>query len=342
MKDFLGQFKDRFLKEKFSVGFDLGASTIKVVKLRSLAEGGIELCDFNFEPVQKDLKPIFKKIRQSLKTRRINISISGPATIIRYVNFPKMEQGEFNQSLKFEAEKNIPFTISEVNIDGYILKPDLPENKMLVLIAAAKKEFVNERLKLVENVGFRVKLIDIDSLALINAFNFNYLDEADLKGKTIALLNIGATGSNLNILTDGTPYLSRDIVIAGDSFTQRFADVLGMDFNAAEDYKLNPDREKSDKANAAMEAVLLNLTNEIRRSIDYYESQSASSPVKIFLSGGGTKLLGLKEKMAELLGIEVEYWDPLRKISVTGNIDQQKLKELSNQLAVAVGSALHP
>ena len=72
---------------------------------------------------------------------------------------------ELRQALKFEAQKHIPFSVSEVNLDGYILKDDLPDNKMLVLIAAVKKDLVTQRLKLIEGLGYHTNIIDIDSIA---------------------------------------------------------------------------------------------------------------------------------------------------------------------------------
>ena len=326
-------------KERFSVGLDIGTSTIKAVKLK-FSKDQVELCSFDLEPTQVDIGPVLKKISESYDIKRINLSVSGPSTIIRYVDFPRMNQGELKQALKFEAEKYIPFSISEVNLDSYVLKPELPDNKMLMILAAVKKEFINQRLKLIENSGLNANLIDIDSLALVNAFEFNYSGDDNLKGKTIALLNIGACLTNLNILEVGSPRLSRDIQIAGNNFTQKLQDTLAMDFKSAEELKLHPDKERLDKMIKAVESTLSNLAREVRASFDYYESQSASNVVKIFLSGGGSKFPGLKDMLVNLLGMEVEYWDPLKRINVANHIESQRLKSVSSQLTVAVGLAL--
>lgn len=360
------RLRDRFSKERFSIGLDIGTSTIKLATLK-FTKDKAELYDFYLEPIQSDLTQTIRRITQLTDTKAVNsipmfrygvnISVSGPSTIIRYVNFPKMNDNELKQALKFEAEKHIPFPIAEVNLDSHILKQDLPDDKILVLLAAAKKEFVNQRLKIIEDAGINVNIVDIDSIALINAFNFNYSqDDDDFKAKTIALINIGASLSNLNILEGRLPCLSRDIHMGGNNFTHRVADVSGIDFKSAEELKLNPDEESSNKVALAIESVLSNLAQEIRASFDYYESQRASSVVKIFLSGGGGLFAGLKDMLVNLLGIEVEYWDPLRVIDISNSIDLQKagafrntkvpegvngIRVLSRQLAVAVGLALH-
>jgi type IV pilus assembly protein PilM len=326
-------------KDKYSVGLDIGTQSIKIAKLKILQEQ-VELSDFNLVPVQLEMGEILKKIKQAMDIETVNIGISGPQTVVRQINFPKMNQDELKQALKFEAQKYIPFPITEINLDGYILKADLPENKMLVLIAAAKKELINQRIKLIEDVGLKLDIICIDSISLINAFNFNYAKEDFFKQKAIALLNIGATITNLDILENGTPRLSRDINIAGNDFTQKIMEIFGLDFKSAEELKLNPDELKSQKLLTAQESIFTNLASEIRTSFDYYESQSTTSVVKIFLSGGGSNFIGLKDTLANSLGIEVEYWNPLKQVSLSSEMDPAKLKTFSNHLAVAVGLAL--
>lgn len=301
-------FKDRFLKERFSVGLDIGSAAIKLVKLRFFKDA-VELCGFALQPNSGDLTAALKEIRQSQEVTKVNLSVSGPAAIVRYVNFPKMSAEELKQALKFEAQKHLPFSIEEVNFDSFILKDNLTENKILVLLAAVKKELINQRLKLIAEAGLKADTIDLDAVALVNAFNFNYPQLSDdLSDKSIALLNIGAELSNLSILEAGSPRLSRDIHL------QKVAEVS--------------------------ELALSNLATETRVSFDYYESQSALSVAKIFLSGGGSQISGLKDMLANQLGIEVEFWDPFKKINVSGGLDADKIKASSAQLAVAVGLAL--
>lgn len=337
---FFNKFKDGLSRERFSLGLDIGTTSIKLVKLK-FSKDTVELSSFNLEPIQLDLETVLKNIIKSQDTKRVNLSVSGPSAIIRYVNFPRMNSEELKQALKFEVQKYIPFSVDEVNIDSFILKEDLPDNKMLVLLAAVKKEFLEQRLKIIESAGLKASIVDIDSLALVNAFNFNYAKDSDiLKNKTIALLNIGAAVSNLNILEDGIPRLSRDIQIAGNNFTQKLMDIFGLDFKSAEELKINPDKERLQKASQTIEAVLTNLGSEVRTSFDYYESQSASNVIKIFLSGGSTLFSGLKDTLANLLSIEVESWDPIGKINIGNSVDAEKVKAVSNQLAVAIGLAL--
>ncbi|MFH1281368.1 MAG: type IV pilus assembly protein PilM [Candidatus Omnitrophota bacterium] len=339
MKNIFFKMKLPEVKERFSFGLDIGTQLIKCVKLK-VNGNSAELVAFDVEESQLDPVDALKKITRAQNADLVNISFCGSSTIIRYVNFLRMSKSELRQALKFEAAKHIPFALDEVNLDAEILKDDLPDNKMLVLIAALKKEFTRQRLKSLEGAGLRPNIVDIDSLALINAFNFNYPNVQIAEHKSICLLNIGSTITNVNIIDNAAPRLSRDIHFGGASFTKKLMDIFEIDFKAAEALKLNPDPERADKVMASFESVLTNLALEIRTSFDYYESQNTSNVIKIFLSGGGSKIIGLKDMLASFLGIEVEFWDPFGQIKINDKLDAAKLNKFTSLFNVAVGLAL--
>jgi type IV pilus assembly protein PilM len=339
MKNIFSKVKLPGTKERFSFGLDIGTQSIKCVKLK-VSGNSTELVAFDVEESQLDPIDVLKKIKHAQNADFVNISFCGVSTVIRYVNFLRMSKSELRQALKFEAQKHIPFSLEEVYLDGEILKDDLPDNKMLVLIAALKKEFIQQRLKSLDDAGLRPNIVEIDSLALINSFNFNYPKVEIPENKSVCLLNIGSTISNVNIMDNTAARLSRDIHSAGANFTKKLMDIFNIDFKSAEELKFNPDPERADKVKAIIESVLTNLALEIRTSFDYYESQNNSNVVKIFLSGGGSKLAGLKEMLAGCLGIEVETWDPFKQIKINDKLDVAKLNKFSGQFNIAVGLAL--
>jgi type IV pilus assembly protein PilM len=353
MKNILSKIKMPKAKERFSFGLDIGTQSIKCVKFK-VSGTSCQLVSFDIQDSQLDPTEVLKKIKHDQGADLVNISFCGASTVIRYVNFMRMSKNELKGALKFEAQKHIPFSVEEVNLDAEILKDDLPENKMLVLVAAIKKELIRQRIKVLENSGLRPNIIDIDSLALVNAFNFNYpkteLPEskpesngaasANPAHKSICLLNIGSAITNVNILDNGLVRLSRDIHAGGTNFTKKLMDTFDLDFKAAEDLKINPSEDKADKIRLGVESVLTNLAAEIRTSFDYYESQNTANVVKIFLSGGTCKIAGLKEMLGSCLGLPVEIWDPFKLIEVSETIDKQKLNKFNEQFNVAVGLAL--
>ena len=339
MMNILSKIKLPGVKERFSFGLDIGTQSIKCVKLKINASA-IELVAFDLQESQLDPTEALKEIKRVQGADLVNISFCGASTVIRYVNFPRMSRLELKGALKFQAQEHIPFSVEQVNLDAEILKDDLPENKMLVLIAALKKELIPQRIKVLENAGLSPNIIDIDSLALVNAFNFNYPKVEIPENKLICLLNIGSTITNVNILDNGLARLSRDIHCGGANFTKKLMDIFEMDFKAAEELKINPPEDKADKISTCAESVLTDLASEIRTSFDYYESQNTANVVKIFLSGGGSKITGLKEMLTACLGIPVETWDPFKQIKISDAIDRQKLDKFYGQFNVAVGLAL--
>jgi len=318
---------------------NIGVSSVKMARLR-FSKDTVELTGFEVMEDRGDLETLLKKLIQDYSIKRVNISVSGQQAITRYVEFPRMSPDELRQSLKFEAQKHIPFPIGEVNLDACILRSDLPDNKMMILLAAVKKESLSQRLKLLYGFDLEVGVVDVDSLALMNAFEFNYSQEENIKDRTIALLNIGSSTSNLNIIDGGYPSLSRDVNIGGNNLTQRAADALNLDFKAAEKMKTSADKGMNEKIAVAVEPVLAKLAQEVRTSFDYYESRTVTSVGKIFISGGGSLFPGVSGSLSNLLGIEVSNWDPFKRISAGPAVDHRKLRELSGQMAVAVGLAL--
>lgn len=291
--------KKNFSREHLSAGLDIGADFVRAVKLQSNGSK-VVIRGLDSKPSQQDLKKALKELKESLGLEVVNIGLSGPSVVIRYINFPRMSESELAGALKFEAEKHIPFPLAEVVLDSHILKEDFAENKMLVLIAAVKKDYLNQRLSLMGEAGLKCAVVDINSLAVINAFKFSFFQGQPLKEKVIALVNVDSTAS-LDILEGGLPFLSRDIQASAD---------------------------------------ISRLEDELRTSFDYYESQSASSVEKVFLSGSGACSGELKESFASGLGLEVECWDPLKSMELADGVKVNDLKGLSAQFAVAVGLAL--
>ncbi|MBI4707902.1 MAG: type IV pilus assembly protein PilM [Candidatus Omnitrophica bacterium] len=336
----ISKYTKRFSRDHFVAGLDVGSASVKVVKLKVTGQGS-ELCGFFIDKFESSAVDAINKIKERLgQVDRINFSVEGPSTIIRYVNFPLMSAEELKKALKFEAQKHIPFSLQEINLDGCILSQDLPDNKMLVLLAAAKKELIEQRLKFINDAGLKPGAIDLDSLALVNAFCYNYPVNDDAQRKTTVLLNIGSSFSNLNILEGDLPRFSRDIHIASNNFNHRIMEMFGVDFKSAESLKVDMPQEKSEQIVAAFDSVMANLATELRISFDYYESQTSSAVGRIFISGGGSIFPGLKESLANLLGIEVEYWDPFNKIGIAASVDVENLKKHKSELAVAAGLAL--
>lgn len=315
------------------VGLDIGSSVVKCIQIekkRKILGFGIqEILNGN---VKEAVLRVAKEV--NLKTKRVNISLCGPQTITRFIPFPKLEPKEFKNSLRFEAEKHIPFGTEGVFLDGIILK-EIEPDKVLALVVGAKKEFVHSKCDLIKDCGLEPDIVDIDSLCLCNLFNLT----CESKDRVAGILNIGTVYSNLVIIEDKTPVFSRDILIGSKLFIDRLTEYFSIDFPTAQRLLSEP-KDKSDQIAEVFREEMSNLISEVRASFDYYESRSGLSVEKMYLGGGGSIFEGVTGSLKDLLGIEIGSWDPLKSFLIDRSLDSQRLNNLSKQFYVALGLTL--
>jgi type IV pilus assembly protein PilM len=331
------------------VGIDIGTYSVKMVKL-DMQKGKIRLVNCGMTLIKdNDVSAAVRDLLQitGLNTNVVNIGLSGKGVVLRDILFPKMPLNELRQSIGTEADKYIPFPIEEMLMDCCILKELPSENKMFILIAAAKKSIIQNKISLLSRLNLEPRVIDINSIALVNGFNELRLSSGSKEGseqetrhRVIGILDIGAGISSLNILEDNLLKLSRYIYIGGNEFTKKIAYALNSDFDYAEKSKCNPSNGDWIKNLESCDLLLNNLTHELRISFDYYETENNISIGKLYLSGGGAYLKGLDEALGKSLGIETEIWDPTLYLEIDSKLDIAELKAWPSKLAVAIGLAL--
>jgi type IV pilus assembly protein PilM len=304
---FFSPFKKKKQKKKIKIGLDWGFSSLKVVILESEDDTYLLKDAKIIQLPSRDLN-LSSLVKNLDLSGGVTLGICGPNVVVRYVSMAKMSWEEFKNSLRYEAASHLPFPVEESNLDGVILK-DLPDNQMLVMLAAAKKDFINKRLELFQEAGISVNILDIDSLALINAFNYTHPLVQD---GAVALLNIGASVTNINILEDGVPHFTRDINVAGKDFSRE----------------------------GSRDIAIADFVSEIRKSFDYYEAGSSAVINKIFLSGGGSLISGLVTSIESILGIHIEQWEAFSNFKFAPTLDEASIRKNSSQFAVAIGLAL--
>ncbi|MFH1655609.1 MAG: type IV pilus assembly protein PilM [Candidatus Omnitrophota bacterium] len=336
-------------KPRINIGLDIGSFFVKAVALR-IQKDKAELLKFAIKQVSKNslgdsIKDILSEFNFADKV--VNLSIAGQGVVVRSIQMPKMSISEVKNAVRFEAEKHIPFPVDEVFMDCFILKQLPEENKMLVLVAAAKKELVQRHLGLLKRLGLEAKVIDVDSMALTNIYNRLDSKEESVgtdtgtvqPKKAVALLNMGASFCSLCILKNDMPRFVRDIFIGGDDFTKRIVNILNLSQIDAEKIKCNPGSDW-EKITGACETILNNLINEIRRSFDYFESDANVAIGSLYLSGGGSCFKGIDEILKNHINVEVKFLDPFIGLEINEGLNTEELKSQSRKLAVAVGAAL--
>lgn len=331
-------------KPRKRAGLDIGSHAVKIVEISQGPEktmlvglGSRKVRGLPKEKLADSIKALAEEIGVTAKD--FNISVSGPSVIVRLISMPKMTKEDLKGAIRFEAEKFIPFDIKDCILDFQILKKDDKTNKLDILLAAAKKDYIEERMKLVESAGYSISVVDVDSFALINSFLRNLPTPGS--DKTIALLNIGAALTNLSIIKGDTICLVRDVMIGGNDFDNAISKSLSLDIGAVEELKSSP-KEKLQEVVTAIKPVFNNLLDEVRLSCSYYENQCGRNVDEFYLSGGNSLLAGSEEMFQEAFNVKPSIWDPMQFLDISsgGRIDKKLLKGIKGSFAVAVGLAL--
>jgi type IV pilus assembly protein PilM len=344
-----------FKSKKDIIGIDIGTSSVKMVQLRE-SKGVYHLVSLGVAPLSSeaivdntimDSGAVVDAIRglvesHDVKTKNVATSISGHSVIIRKILLPIMTEEEMESSIQWEAEQYIPFDISEVNIDFQILGTDAGDpSQMSVILVAAKKDFVNDYLAVFKECGLSPVVMDIDCFAIENVFEVNYgFEDNDI----IALVNMGASAMNINILKNGASVFTRDIQAGGNMFNEEIQKRLGLSTEDAEKIKIG---EGGVDVDATLLAEVLadateNLAQEVQRSLDFFSATSSDEKVqKLYVAGGVSRTPQIKEALEKRLGVSVEQLDPFRQIVVNEkDYDLEYIQAIGPVFAVAVGLAM--
>ncbi len=345
-------------KKKNLVGLDLGSSAIKLVELSSKAkrhEEIYELTALGYEPLPHQaivegtiidstaVSDAIKKLFAELKIKNNNVatSISGSAVSIKKIPLPLMSSEELEESIQWEAKHHISLPIEDVNLDYFILNTYPEQGKMEIILTAARKDRINLYSTAVIQAGRNVALMDVDGLALQNAFEVNYEMYRD---RVVALINIGASVTNINIVASGVPLLIRDISFGGNHFTDLIQKEFSLTFEKAESLKRGNSVEGISPAviQPLIQIGFNDLKREIAQTFDYLRlSYSDKRVERIVLSGGSSKLPGIQSFLSKEFDCPVELFNPFRNIHFNERFyDRDFLMEMAPIFSVAVGLAL--
>lgn len=326
---------------KVRAALDIGSFFIKAMAV-SESDDAIALTGFALKRIESPSRDgVIAAVKSAAQEARITvkdvaISVSGPTVLVRFISMPKMKNDELAGAAKFEAEKFIPFNINECVVDYHILRKNERENKLDLILVAAKKEFVEEKIKMVEDAGFGVKVVDIDSLAITNAFLKAVAPSGN--GKTVALIDIGSSLSNLSILSGGSLCFVRTITMAGNDFDEAISRGLGVDASSACELKVKPDARAGEIA-GIVKSTANALIDEMKLSFEYYENLCGGAVDEICLSGGSSALIGIVDSLGGAFGTRPIIWDPVRFMDTSG-VDAGSLEGVKRHLTVAAGLIL--
>jgi len=335
------------------VGLDIGSRTIKAAEIietkrgqilkkfgmTDITPGLIEEGTINDpEDVAESIRQLFKSY--SIKKRNVALSIGGYSVIVKKINVQTMAEEQLQESIHFEAEQYIPFDISDVNLDFQILGPNENNpNQMNVFLVAAKKEMVNDYVNLANLAGLNPCIVDVEAFALQNIFEINY----DTEGENIALIDIGASKTSLNILKGSSSVFMRDVSLGCGQINQKIISLVNCSFEEADEIKLGqqPDRISEEDMKEITSTIVSDWCTEIRRALDFFYSTYPDDQIKrIVLSGGGGNIAEFRELLAAETSAAVETINPFGRFSVDDSLDPLFIKEIAPQAAICMGLAI--
>ena len=336
------------------IGLDIGTSSVKLVEFERVKNScrlkniGIAKLPrdtivngtiIHAELLEQTINALFSEYK--IKNKNVAISISGHPVIIKKITADLMAEDELENTLPFEAEQYIPFSLDEVNLDFQILGPcEDKENKMNVMLVAAKKAMINDYVSVLQNAGLKAVIVDIDVFALENMFTANYSPE---ENTTVALVDMGASVTNINIIKNGVSQFTRDIFMGGNHITEEIQKQLSINYEDAEALKCGEQIAgiNQDLLQDIIERASSTITSEIQRSLDFYISSAYGEISRVYLSGGGSKTRGFKEIFAKRVNAPLEYTNPFHAITYDETMfDAEYIKDISPFSAIGVGLAL--
>jgi len=333
--------------------------TVGLADFRSTPQGGLILHGFSTRQLLADPAAEASRISQvklvvsemlgemKIKTGRVNYAIAAQSVFTRFVKLPTVDPDKIDQIVQFEAQQNVPFPIEEVVWD-YQLVASKDETKIEVVLVAIKADLLDELNSAIEDSGLTTGIVDVAPLALYNAFRYNY---ADASGCSL-LIDIGARTTNL-IFVEPNKVFSRSIPIGGTTFTTNIAREFTEPFGAAEERKQSVGfvslggayAEPTDPDVARVSKIIRNsmtrLHAEITRSISFYRSQQGGSqPQHVYLCGGSVSLPYIREFFSEKLQTPIEFFNPLRNVTVASGVDLEQAGRIAHTFGELVGLAI--
>lgn len=349
--------------------------TLGAMAVRPLPPGIIDEDDITDQPA------LVGEVRALLQdagiTKRMAVTaVSNRLALTRNIHVPKMTIAELDEAIRWEAERYIPFPIDEVTLDYFVL--DNPEDiddgdQLEVVIAAARLDAVLQQVEYLKAAGLEPHVIDVRPFALLRALRGSllgqHLTKTTLAGQNFTegnevgvVLEIGASSSTVTLVRGQRVLMNRNINVSGDDFTAAIQRAFGLDFDSAEEVKVEygtatiPTEDEEDLLNFdpkreqfsptrvydALRPVLVELTTEIRRSLEFFRVQSGDALItRVLATGGGAKLRGLADAVGDSLGFKVELGDPWLSVAVDSNrFDTHYLQRMGPEFAVPLGLAL--
>ena len=299
------------------VGLDIGSHSIKAVLARERL-GRVDLLQFYERPVTEDgiqelIRAIF--LEKGMHPDIVVSSVPGNTVSVHYLQIPFSDEAKISQVIPYEVESMVPFPLEEMVIDQFILSRGngaAPSNSSSVCVALIRKSILQNHIETLKGAYIEPRIIELESLALYHTFMQWYRTE-----DTVALLDIGASRTNLCLVSKGRPKCVRTFNRGGNDITSAIQKSLGISFDEAEEKKMSTGiiyveeagegKSETDEISSAIERGLAPLLIELQQSLHSYEIQQNDLITRMYIAGGSARILNIERFLNNELGIEVEH-----------------------------------
>ncbi len=336
--------------KKTTIGLDIGSGLIKVAvvdhskKQPELVKVAITplLADAIVEGEVMDPGIVSDAIRGALsaagvKSKSVVTAVGGRDVIIKKIQIERVKEAQARELMRWEAEQHVPFDMESVELDFQILDPDGSGDEMSVLLVAAKRELIENKLRILTESGLTPSLVDVDAFALHNAFE---LSHPDAMNGIVGLVNIGHEVTNINVLDEGVPILTRDITVGTRRFREDLQRERGLSVDEADQLLQGYDR--SPHLDAVIESRGEEIAVGVERAAAFLASSARTGQLRaVYTCGGGARIPGLNEALANRLRIRVEQANPLANLKVRdGAFGSLVTDEIAPLMMLPIGLAL--
>ena len=337
-------------RKKTTVGLDIGSGLIKVAVVEH-SKREPELVRVTVTPLLADaivegevMDPgiVADAIQTALasagvKSKDVVTAVGGRDVIIKKIQIERVKEQQARELMRWEAEQHVPFDMESVELDFQILDPDDDGSEMSVLLVAAKRELIESKMRVLTDAGLEPALVDVEAFALHNAFEVNHPDA--MRG-VVGLVNIGHDVTNINVLDDGVPLLTRDVTLGTRRIREDLQRERGLGGDEAQQLLQGFDR--SSHLEAVFETRGEEIAVGIERAAAYLAQNSRAGQMRaIYTCGGGSRIPGLNEWLANRLRLTVQQANPLANLKVRdGALESLVTDEIAPLLMLPIGLAL--
>jgi type IV pilus assembly protein PilM len=339
-----------FGRKKTTVGLDIGSGLIKVAVIDH-SKKTPELVRVAIAPLAQDaivegevMDPgvVAEAIRAAMdkagvETKDVVIAVGGRDVIVKKIQIERVKEQQVRELLRWEAEQHVPFDVESVELDHQTLDPQGTGSQMDVLLVAAKRELIQAKQRVLEEAGLNAVIVDVESFALHNGFEVNH---PDAMSGMVGLLNVGHDVTNINLLENGVPILSRDVAVGTRRMREDLMRERGLGGDEAE--RLLQGFDRSAHLDAVIETRGEEIAVGVDRALAFIQQSSRGAELRqVYTCGGGARIPGLNDMLGRRLRLAVQQANSLANLTVRdGALESLVTDQVSPLLMLPIGLAL--